>query len=299
MHLYLATDLRAGRRRPAPARRGRAPARSSGCPGGTPLAAAERGEFRDGKTLVGLLWLARLREGRLAASAVRRPARASAARSRAAPARRGRGACPGLSATASRRCVAASAPAPEPLQALAERVMAEVRRRIDLEQRLERRRAPARPGRSCSTPARAPRGSSPCRARADPRARGRSRPGRDAARSSSAWPRWRRSYAVSGSVVSAGSGRADSIARWWHGSRGCHRTRSSGLPLAVGRQVDRLQARRIGEPGDPAALGDRLAVDLLDVAGEVDRGGAADVRPDGVRVDRRAGLLEVADPVRA
>ena len=40
------------------------------------------------------------------------------------------------------------------------------------------------------------------------------------------------------------------------------------------------------------------AVDLLDVAGEVDRRGAADVRADRVRVDRRAGVLEEADPLR-
>ena len=43
------------------------------------------------------------------------------------------------------------------------------------------------------------------------------------------------------------------------------------LPLAIDRQVDRLQPRRVGQARDPAALGDRLPVDLLDVAGEVDR----------------------------
>ncbi len=62
MHLYLATDLR-----PADGERlapdddehlllERMPWREA-------VAAAERGELRDGKTIVGLLWLARLREG--------------------------------------------------------------------------------------------------------------------------------------------------------------------------------------------------------------------------------------------
>ena len=62
MHLYLATDLR-----PADGDRlqpdedehlevERIPWRDV-------LAAAERGEFRDGKSLVGLLWLARRRDG--------------------------------------------------------------------------------------------------------------------------------------------------------------------------------------------------------------------------------------------
>jgi len=61
MHLYLATDLR-----PADGERlqpdedehllvERVPWRDA-------LAAAERGEFRDGKSLVGLLWLARIRD---------------------------------------------------------------------------------------------------------------------------------------------------------------------------------------------------------------------------------------------
>jgi ADP-ribose pyrophosphatase len=62
MHLYLATDLRAadGSDRLQPDEDEyleveRLPWRDA-------LAAAERGEFRDGKSLVGLLWLARLRE---------------------------------------------------------------------------------------------------------------------------------------------------------------------------------------------------------------------------------------------
>jgi ADP-ribose diphosphatase len=61
MHLYLATDLRLAdgeRLRPDEDERlelERVPWRDA-------LAAAERGEYRDAKTLVGLLWLARLRE---------------------------------------------------------------------------------------------------------------------------------------------------------------------------------------------------------------------------------------------
>jgi ADP-ribose diphosphatase len=61
MHLYLATDLRAAdgeRLQPDEDEHlelERMPWRDA-------LAAAERGEFRDAKTLVGLLWLARLRE---------------------------------------------------------------------------------------------------------------------------------------------------------------------------------------------------------------------------------------------
>ena len=67
--------------------------------------------------------------------------------------------------------------------------------------------------------------------------------------------------------------------------------------VAPGRQVDRLEPRALGEAGDAAALGDRRAVDHLDVAGEVDRRGAADVRADRVGVDRRAAVLEVRDPL--
>src|SRR6185503_18841366 len=87
------------------------------------------------------------------------------------------------------------------------------------------------------------------------------------------------------------------MCRWWHGrlrlSRG-----SAGAALAPGGEVDRLEARAVGQAWDPAALGDRCPVDDLDVAGEVDGRGAADVRPDGVRVDPRSGLLEVGDPFR-
>jgi ADP-ribose pyrophosphatase len=61
MHLYLATDLRpadGARLQPDEDERlvvERVPWRDA-------LAAAERGDYRDGKTLVGLLWLARLRD---------------------------------------------------------------------------------------------------------------------------------------------------------------------------------------------------------------------------------------------
>ena len=43
------------------------------------------------------------------------------------------------------------------------------------------------------------------------------------------------------------------------------------LPLPVDGQVDRLEAWRVGQAGDPATLGDRAAIDLLDVTGEIDR----------------------------
>src|SRR5690242_20061283 len=90
--------------------------------------------------------------------------------------------------------------------------------------------------------------------------------------------------------------------RWWHGSRirsarRAVETGGSAAPVAPGRQVDRPQPGRLGDARDPAALGDRLAVDLLDVACEVDRRRAADVAADGVRVDRRRLLLEVGDPL--
>ena len=62
MHLYLATDLRPGRRRrlgPDEDERlllERLPWRDA-------VAAVERGEIADAKSIVGLLWLARLRAG--------------------------------------------------------------------------------------------------------------------------------------------------------------------------------------------------------------------------------------------
>ncbi len=55
-----------------------------------------------------------------------------------------------------------------------------------------------------------------------------------------------------------------------------------GSVLAPGGQVDGLEARRVRQARDAAALGDRAPIDLLDVAGEVDRRRAADVRPDRV-----------------
>ena len=102
MHLYLATDLR-----PADGERltpdedehlllERLPWRDA-------VAAAERGELRDGKTIVGLLWLARLRGGDVDA------ARAARRLRRGAPARSRYSVVFGLSATASRRWVPASA----------------------------------------------------------------------------------------------------------------------------------------------------------------------------------------------
>ena len=61
MHLYLATDLRpADGERLTPDEDERLEVER--VPWRDALAAAERGEYRDGKTLVGLLWLARLRD---------------------------------------------------------------------------------------------------------------------------------------------------------------------------------------------------------------------------------------------
>ena len=50
-------------------------------------------------------------------------------------------------------------------------------------------------------------------------------------------------------------------------------------------------------PGMRPRLAMALAVDLLEVAREVDGRGAADVAADGEEVDRRAGILEVPDAV--
>lgn len=43
------------------------------------------------------------------------------------------------------------------------------------------------------------------------------------------------------------------------------------LRLLIDRQIHRLEPGRMGEPGDATAFGDGAAVDLLDVAGEIDR----------------------------
>src|SRR4051812_21661839 len=58
------------------------------------------------------------------------------------------------------------------------------------------------------------------------------------------------------------------------------RKRCCGGPprgLAPGGEFDPFQPWRVRGAGDPAALRDGPPVDLLDVAGEVDRGRAADV----------------------
>src|SRR6185503_2219393 len=89
---------------------------------------------------------------------------------------------------------------------------------------------------------------------------------------------------------------------WYPASSPAGRVRgpraSAGGAVPPRGEVDATEPRRVGQARDPAALRDRLAVDLLDVAGEVDRRGAADVRPDGVRVDGRGSVLEVLDPLR-
>src|SRR5687768_9750347 len=63
-------------------------------------------------------------------------------------------------------------------------------------------------------------------------------------------------------------------------------------------EVERLQARAGGQPRDPAALGDRVAVDFLQIAREVDRLRAGDIGAYGEGVDRRAGVLEDANAIR-
>src|SRR5690242_20478176 len=93
---------------------------------------------------------------------------------------------------------------------------------------------------------------------------------------------------------------------WWHGSRNgsaggpgdISRDDGSARAVAPEAEIDRFEAGGLGDARDPAALGDRPAIDLLDVAREVDRRRAADVRADRVGIDRRALLPEVRDALR-
>src|SRR5258706_7125004 len=89
-----------------------------------------------------------------------------------------------------------------------------------------------------------------------------------------------------------------------HGAQGAHRTRGSrrqasaasgGAPVL---QADSLEAGAVRAAWNAAALRDRATVDLLDVAGEVDRRGAADVRADRVGIDRRLGIAEEPNALR-
>ncbi len=64
MHLYLATDLRPRRRRTGSDRTRTSTSCWNGCPWREAIAAAERGEIADAKSLVALLWLGRLRATR-------------------------------------------------------------------------------------------------------------------------------------------------------------------------------------------------------------------------------------------
>src|SRR5258706_16339844 len=70
------------------------------------------------------------------------------------------------------------------------------------------------------------------------------------------------------------------------------------LGLSPLREGHGAQARAFGPAGDSAALGDRPSLDLLDVAGEIDRGRSADVRPHGERIDRGARLAKEPDSLR-
>ena len=63
MHLYLATDLDAGRPTTGSVRTRTSGCSWCGCRGADAVAAAERGEIADAKSIVGLFWLARLRGG--------------------------------------------------------------------------------------------------------------------------------------------------------------------------------------------------------------------------------------------
>ncbi len=93
--------------------------------------------------------------------------------------------------------------------------------------------------------------------------------------------------------------RSSTPRRWWAccdwpGWRMPESWAASREPLP---QVDARQSRAGCHAGDATALGDGLTVDLLEIAGEVHGGGTADVAADGEEVDRRTGVLEVADPV--
>src|SRR5258706_3700218 len=70
---------------------------------------------------------------------------------------------------------------------------------------------------------------------------------------------------------------------------------SSGAPVL---EADSLEAGAVRAAWNAAALRDRATVDLLDVAGEVDRRGAADVRSDRVGIDRRLGIAEEPNALR-
>src|SRR4051812_10801601 len=70
------------------------------------------------------------------------------------------------------------------------------------------------------------------------------------------------------------------------------RSRSVRTP---GFELEPVQPRTGCQPWDATPLRDRLAVDLLQVAREIDRLRARDIRTDGERVNRRCLFLEEAD----
>ena len=166
---------------------------------------------------------------------------------RAGPAHRGRASVVGAERDREPQVRAGLVASAQALQALAEREVRVVGGRVDLEERLERRARPLGLARSCSTPGRAPRGSSPCRARGGRRARGRSPPGRDGG------PRAARARAGAARRRSRGLGRIglrgpiSCHGRWSHGHG--VRCRRARLALAVGRQVDRLSRGESVSPG--------------------------------------------------
>ena len=168
----------------------------------------------------------------------------------------------GLSATASRRCVRPPRAAPEPLEALAQREVGVVRRRVDLQQRLEGRARPLGLAGVVVRPAerledRALAGLQPIGALEDDRGLGVV---------AAVEQRLAALEQVVGALGLVGSGSvrraaripsAPMVARIARGL--CSDAAEPGLALAVRREVDRLQPRRIGQPGDAPALGDRLA----------------------------------------
>ena len=76
------------------------------------------------------------------------------------------------------------------------------------------------------------------------------------------------------------------------------RARPAPMASRYGSRSTTLSRGDSVTPGIRPRLAIGPAVDLLDVAGEVDRRRAADVRADGVGIDRGAGILEVADAIR-
>src|SRR5581483_49852 len=72
---------------------------------------------------------------------------------------------------------------------------------------------------------------------------------------------------------------------------------ASSMARCAGLQYP-LESGAARATGEPSPLGDRPAIDLTKVAGEVDGAGTGDVAADAKAVDRRAALQETLDLVR-